>query len=870
MKKTLAGFCLLLSVVIASGITATASTKVKAGVYQNRPLVFYQDNTDFKGLYIDILEYIAGEEGWELEYVACKWSECLKKLKKGEVDLLTAVGYSEERAKKYAYTRETVVANWAQIYAREGTEIGSFPDLKDRTVAVLEEDIYYRPFRELLRLFDVNSRLVFLKSYDDILRTVSEGRVDAGVVNRLYGGLNEGRFHVVKTPVIFSPIDVKIAFPKKGPLTPMLRSTIDGYLRRLKEDPNSVYYQSINRWFGGFTGPLFPAYLKWVFLSGAVLLLLVLLMSCLLRKQVRAKTGELALKYEEMRKYTGDLEGFIRISREITTTTDLKTLYRKITTASKKLLGLDFSTLMVLSEDGKSLVIRDTIGFPESVVDAFMLEEGQGLSTYVIKNKVPGKVLDFRTEHRFEVPPVVFERKITSSLCVPMLVEDRVFGVLIGHTCKRRDFTDNEVSYYQSIANQAAVAINNAMHMEELRQSETRTRALIDIIPDIIFRIRDDGTFIEYKASSAMPYYAEPGVFSGRNITEVMPGDVAGMAMKKIEEALQKKKQQSFEYRLTVGEEIRHYEARVVPYGGNEVVVVVRDFTERKHMDNELRRYRDTLEELVDERTEELHKRIEEVEQLNRGMMNLFEDLQAAYNKSERLARELKESNEDLESFAYSVSHDLRAPLRAMQGFAGVLLEDYAEGFDEQGRDYTVRIVEAAYRLDNLIQDLLAYSRISRREIKLQQVSLRWMVEEVLKTLTDSVVETGARIDVSPELPDVRVSQSVLFQVLINLLSNAMKFTKKDMPPEVIVRTEERNGIVRLFVEDRGIGIPGEHRDRIFRVFERLHGIETYPGTGIGLAIVKKGVERMGGAVGVESKSGGGSRFWIDLLKWSQ
>jgi signal transduction histidine kinase len=227
--------------------------------------------------------------------------------------------------------------------------------------------------------------------------------------------------------------------------------------------------------------------------------------------------------------------------------------------------------------------------------------------------------------------------------------------------------------------------------------------------------------------------------------------------------------------------------------------------------------------------------------------------------------RELQERNDDLEAFGYSISHDLRAPLRAMQGFSQIILEDYGDRLDDKGRQHAQRIVVAAKRMDELIRDLLAYSRLSRATLETAPVNLQNVVTEALSQLEAELQRTGARVQVGEPLPTVRGHQSTLSQVVANLLGNSMKFVPPGRNPEVKVRAEPRNGQVRLWVEDNGIGILPEHQQRIFNVFERLHANDQYPGTGIGLAIVKKGMERMGGTAGVESEVNSGSRFWIEL-----
>ena len=226
---------------------------------------------------------------------------------------------------------------------------------------------------------------------------------------------------------------------------------------------------------------------------------------------------------------------------------------------------------------------------------------------------------------------------------------------------------------------------------------------------------------------------------------------------------------------------------------------------------------------------------------------------------------ELQERNDDLAAFAYSISHDLRSPLRAMEGFSQALIEDHGDRLDEAGRHHAERVVKAARRMDQLIDDLLAYSQLSRAELPLTRVDLGRLVRSALEQIDGDVRTRQARIVVDDGLPTVVGHGGTLTQVLVNLLANGIKFVPGERAPEVRVRAEARAGRVRLWIEDNGIGIAPEHHERIYRVFERLHGATDYPGTGIGLAIVRKAMERMGGSTGVESDVGRGSRFWIDL-----
>ncbi len=221
--------------------------------------------------------------------------------------------------------------------------------------------------------------------------------------------------------------------------------------------------------------------------------------------------------------------------------------------------------------------------------------------------------------------------------------------------------------------------------------------------------------------------------------------------------------------------------------------------------------------------------------------------------------------NRELQGFAYSVAHDLRAPLRGLQGFSEALREDYAKVLDERGRSYTIRIAAAAKRMDELIRDLLDYSRLSRAELPIAPVAFYQVVAAAKLQLAGVLRESGATLNVPEDLPMVQAHFGTLVQVLANLIGNGAKFVPPGTKPVVTIRAEARGNLQRISVEDNGIGVAPQFHEKIFQVFERLHGPEEFPGTGIGLAVVRKGIERLGGQVGVESRVGHGACFWFEL-----
>lgn len=266
--------------------------------------------------------------------------------------------------------------------------------------------------------------------------------------------------------------------------------------------------------------------------------------------------------------------------------------------------------------------------------------------------------------------------------------------------------------------------------------------------------------------------------------------------------------------------------------GEDAALSVAKDITERKQIENELKDYREHLEELVRQRTEALEAK-----------------------------------NKEMETFTYSVSHDLKAPLRGIDGYSRLLQEDYIDKLDEDGRLFLNNVRQSAAQMNQLIEDLLAYSRMERREIQPTEIDLRSLIDGLIGHRTFDF-ETK-QIDVAVNLPFQNIQSDIatIRQVLTNFLDNAVKFSRGQPPKTIEIGGEDGENNWTLWVKDNGIGFDQQYTDRIFEIFQRLHRAEDYPGTGIGLAIVKKAVERVGGWCWAESSLGEGATFFIKIPK---
>ena len=278
---------LLLIFVLAAGVSY-GETTLRVGIYQNRPLVFIDTEGDAKGIFIDTLEHIASEEGWDIEYIFTTWAENLARLEAGEIELLVGVGYIKEREKVYDFSDDLLLTDWGQVYVKNGSNIQSLLDLEGRRVAGVGGDIYFNELKAEVESLNIKSTFIEVYENDEILKLIEKDEIHAGIVSRIYGLQHEGDYEVQRTSIICCPAELRFAAPKGK--NQELLYTIDEYLVRLKVDNNSAYYRSLNKWLGEGSRFVLPLWLKWVL--GATLSLLFIFVggTIVLRLQVRART----------------------------------------------------------------------------------------------------------------------------------------------------------------------------------------------------------------------------------------------------------------------------------------------------------------------------------------------------------------------------------------------------------------------------------------------------------------------------------------------------------------------------------------------------------------------------------------------------
>jgi signal transduction histidine kinase len=281
-------------------ISATTEAKgpVRVGVYQDFPLSFVDDQGRARGVFVEILDHIAREEGWKLDYVPAPWSECLANLKAGRLDLLGVIALVENRKAYLDYTIESVVTEWGVVYARPKARIESILDLAGRKVAVMKDAIYSRDMISLAKKFGIEVRFVEAFDYETVLGMVASGQCVAGLVSHLYGMQYEHLYPLQKTPIVLSPQRLYYAVPK-GQHRDLVQA-LDKHLRQLKQAKGSVYHRSIQKWLHTDPEDPFPVWIFWVLAGTAGVVITVFSTNILLRQRIRARTRELFEKNEAL------------------------------------------------------------------------------------------------------------------------------------------------------------------------------------------------------------------------------------------------------------------------------------------------------------------------------------------------------------------------------------------------------------------------------------------------------------------------------------------------------------------------------------------------------------------------------------------
>lgn len=478
----------------------------------------------------------------------------------------------------------------------------------------------------------------------------------------------------------------------------------------------------------------------------------------------------------------------------------------------------------------------DALGLPKEIIEGKLLKELVPREVYrrlapYYKNALLGKTMQFEF--------LGHNKRWYLCTVAPFVTNNKVI--------------ENGFAVYSDIQHQKEIEKELKQKVKELHDSQTLFKALIANFPyTLIFTYNMDMEFI-YAGGEVMEangFIKEELI--GKSVYEVLPDYEANDLLRAFQAALIGKASNLIRLFPKTG---HHYSTTIAPIyddNGNILggIAVAFDIEKLKRTE------------------QELEQKIQELSQLNDKLNQEIKIKKFIETNLKNQSAELKRKNQELEQFAYVASHDLQEPLRMVSSFTQLLSKRYFNKLDSTANEFIGFAVEGAQRMQVLINDLLSYSRIGTNAKPFKIVDVKQVMKNALNNLSVRIEETGANITLGQMPETINGDETQLTQLFQNLISNALKFKKENTTPEVFINTADFHDHILFYVQDNGIGIAMEHKERIFQIFQRLHTRDKYPGTGIGLAICKKIVERHNGEIWVESeKEMGGTRFYFTIKK---
>ncbi|MCD4818392.1 MAG: PAS domain S-box protein [Candidatus Cloacimonetes bacterium] len=412
-----------------------------------------------------------------------------------------------------------------------------------------------------------------------------------------------------------------------------------------------------------------------------------------------------------------------------------------------------------------------------------------------------------------------------------------------------------------------------------LKESEEKFRSMIESSPDAITVSDLSGTIIECNQETLIMHgFSTKEEIIGKKAFDLIIPQNKEKAVKNMKKTLKKgftknigysllRKDGSFFRSEISSSVIRDSLGKIISF-----IAITKDVTERKKVEEELEKYRKQLEELVKDRTKkleeknkELEKKTNKIEKSQQSLALLLEDVNESRAELNTSNKKLEDANKELEAFSYSVSHDLRAPLRHIDGFTKILKQNIKNRLDEESLKYFDYIINSSKQMNQLINDLLIFSRVSRKNVNKTNFNMKTVINEALQTFDIEIKDSNISIIID-DMPDVNIDVSLIRQVWINLISNAIKFTGNNKNPEIHIGTEkDTDGNTIFFIKDNGAGFDQKYVSKIFGVFQRLHSVNEFPGTGIGLANAKRIIMKHGGEIRAVGKINKGASFLFTL-----
>ncbi|MBI9048982.1 MAG: transporter substrate-binding domain-containing protein [Anaerolineaceae bacterium] len=849
---------------------------IRVGVYENAPKIYTDANGKVTGFWPALIQAIADDENWEIVWVHGSWDECMDRLMTGQIDLLPDVGWTEERSNRYTFSEEIVLTSWARVYVSKDSTIENILDLEGLTIAGLNGSLNFDGpdgIKRLTDTFGVQSSFIGLDSYSEVFAAVQSGAVNAGVTNKDFGNLNEQRYEIQRTAIIFQPTQIKFAFPKNAPMTMDLKERIDNHLRAYKDQADSIYYLFQEQYLGDSQYrniiEVTPDWVHNLLLAAGLIIFFLVAVYVLAKLQVRRQTADLEASEKRYQMLANVSPVGIFRTDKFGATTYVNPTWSQISGVSAKNAMGDAWLSVVHPEDRDQLSKgwQKSAELQKKSNADYRFVHQDGSLTWVIGQAVPelddndqivgyvGTITDITERKENEVAlqrAMSAERKALdvartiqeANLALSRYLEiDEVLGVLLDYLNQLVPYDRSAVMLIEEDEKLVALMIRDASGNAILKEN---CPDLFDLQsnPTMVSMIHNQKSVLVRNTKEMGDWFCPISDEDGGSwigIPLIAIGQVIGIF------ALFRNGHNIFsDDDLMLADALAAQAAIAIQNG---------------QLHDELQERAAELEDHVQERTTELEKRVIEVENLNAVMSELMENLSAAVQKAESADR-LKSA------FLATMSHELRTPLNSIIGFTGILLQKLVGELNTEQEKQLKMVQGSAYHLLNLINDVLDISKIEAGQIQIHydDFDMNTAVQNSLEKITPMSNQKSLQIDVILPEEKLRIhsDQRRVEQVLINLLNNAVKFTEQGI---ITLQCEINGNWLITKIMDTGIGISEDAISTLFMPFRQVDSGITrqYEGTGLGLSICKRLVDLMGGEIWVVSVPGEGSTFSFTL-----
>ncbi|GEM_PF-609840 len=806
------------------------------------PYCFIDENGNAAGFAIDLFLAAAKTVDLEVEIRIGIWSKIKQDLAEGKIDALPLVGRTPERKANYDFTLAYMSLHGAVFVRKETQDVLSLEDLKHKSVLVMKGD----NAEEFVRREAISKNIVTTNTFEEAFRSLSKGNHDAVITQRIMGInlLKEMKIKNVKALDFNMPeFRQDFCFAVKKGDTELLSRLNEGLSTVIANDS----YEKIRYdWFGPDEGGKLSAMDAFLFSLNILIPLIILMaiaMIVILRKEVRKQTHDLKKEIDGHKKTLDSLHKQNLLLNEMEKITSIGGWEYDV--KSKRVSWTDGAyPIHGLSKDD-----YDPADYKSDI--SFFSQEDQHILDKAFK-----RALDTGKSYNLEL-----------RLKTPAGVEKWVRT--IGHA----ELTHGKVT--RLYGNIADISESKTIH-DELGSREKQNRLLLNSTAEGIYGIDMNGkcTFCNAAALNILGYEKENDVI-GKNMHDLIhhshhDGSPFPRESCKIFLAFKEGKETHSDEEVLwrANGTLFHAEYFSHPIVEKDIVrgavVTFWDISERKMAREELLILKDSLETQVIQRTAELQKKIQTLDKSQKAMLYMIEDLNEITAELKKKRRELEAANRELEAFTYSVSHDLRAPLRAIAGFSNFIYEDYAEKLDDEGKRLLDVIRNNVLKMDRLILDMLNLSRISRTDMRMAETDMKAIIESLLLDVVSPEIKKQFTVKVG-DLPKAVSDVNLIKQVWQNLIENAFKYSSRSEKKAIEIGSEQTEDELIYYIKDHGAGFDPAYAHKLFGVFQRLHREEDFEGTGIGLAIVQRIVHRHSGRVWAEGKEGKGACFYFSL-----